>query len=280
MTLNPKLLKTGPKVPLFMTVPHSGEEIPPEAPWLKGLSRDVLLLDVDRFVTQLYEPTVIELEIPWVSTRTHRYAVDLNRYPDDVDQDSVEGAPEPSGTFSTGFHWVKTTRGHVLMQKSISPAQHELFVKKYHDPFHVEIADVVGVLRKRFIGMPIYHLDCHSMPSKGTDAHRDVGRVRAEVVISDVYGKSASPEFKDRVMNAFRGEGFEVAYNWPYSGGRITQRYGQPMNGHHSIQVELNRKLYLDETSREKLPGFPLFQMRLKAVMGLVVEGIAALHAP
>ena len=274
-------MKIIPTVPLFVTVPHSGEEAPPEAVWLASVGSDVMLLDIDRFVNQLYEPTILDLQIPWVVAGVHRYAVDLNRFPGDVDLDSVEGASEASGKHTTGFHWVKSTKGHILMSRPITEALHDELVRKYHDTFHAEISQVMTALKSRFVGLPLYHLDCHSMPSQGTDAHKDAGRERAEVVISDVHGVSASPLFKDLVLGAFRAEKFEVAYNWPYTGGRITQRYGQPAKAHHTVQIELNRKIYMDEGStREKQPAFPLVQMRLKAAMTRIVEGIEGMHAP
>jgi N-formylglutamate amidohydrolase len=112
------------------------------------------------------------------------------------------------------------------------------------------------------------------MPSKGTGAHADAGSARPDVVLSDFEGKSASHEFMGFVETAFRSQGFRVSLNWPYKGGRITQRYGRPELGHETIQIELNRALYMDEVSREKLPGFGLVQARLSVVMALILGGI------
>jgi N-formylglutamate amidohydrolase len=38
-----------------------------------------------------------------------------------------------------------------------------------------------------------------------------------------------------------------VEVNNPYAGGFITRNYGNPSKGVHTIQIEINRKIYMDE---------------------------------
>jgi N-formylglutamate amidohydrolase len=38
-----------------------------------------------------------------------------------------------------------------------------------------------------------------------------------------------------------------VETNNPYAGGFITRNYGNPSQGVHTIQIEINRKIYMDE---------------------------------
>jgi N-formylglutamate amidohydrolase len=260
--------KNHPMLSVILTIPHSGELVPEAATWLKGVPPAVLLTDVDRFVHRLYQPAAEELHLPALMTLVHRYVADLNRYPGDVDVDSVEGAREPSGKFPLGFHWVRTTQGHPLIRQPISPALHQKLVVDYHDAFHAEFARRIAELHSRFgPTQTIYHLDCHSMPSQGTASHQDAGKKRPDVVISDFNGKSASPTFKDQVIAGFAKQGFDVGYNWPYQGGRITQRYGQPEHRHETIQIELNRRLYMDESSRAPLAEFEAVAGRIKQAL-------------
>src|SRR5687767_164164 len=105
---------------LMITVPHAGESIPEEADWLKGVSPAVMLTDVDRFVDELYRPAAEGLKLPMEVMSIHRYALDLNRLPSDIDPESVEGAPPAKATsFISGFHWVRTTQGEPLMLRPI-----------------------------------------------------------------------------------------------------------------------------------------------------------------
>jgi N-formylglutamate amidohydrolase len=49
--------------------------------------------------------------------------------------------------------------------------------------------------------------------------------------------------------------GYSVVRNTPYSGGFITRNYGRPERGVHALQIEINRALYMDETSFERTEG-------------------------
>lgn len=236
--------------PLIVTIPHSGEAIPEEAGWLKGLPETTLMCDVDRYVNRLYEGTLNQLKIPHVICPWHRYVVDLNRLESDVDQDSVTGSPNPSGSFTMGLHWVKTTTGLDLMKKPMTLAMHNQIVARYFNPFHEDVKAAYGTLRAKGV-QEIFHLDLHSMPSWGTAAHRDPGQRRAEIVISDFNGVSSRKEFKNLVVEAYERAGFQIAYNWPYVGGRLTQTYGRPQDNQHAIQVELRRDLYMNEETKQ-----------------------------
>lgn len=238
---------------LFLTIPHSGEELPPEADWLRALPAATLYSDVDRFVDRLYLPACARFSIPAVIAKVHRYAVDLNRYPDDIDAASVQGAPLPAGTHPKGFHWVQSTRGQLLQPRPMSEELHQAWVHRYHDAFHAEVARVIEECCPG--AGEVFHLDCHSMPSQGTAAHADAGQVRPDVVVSDFEGRSSRTDFVEWIEQAFSERGFRVARNWPYKGGRITQRYGKPEGGHHTVQIELNRALYMDESTLEPRSG-------------------------
>ncbi len=250
-------MKIHPDAPLFLSIPHSGEMIPPEVTWLAGLSEPTLMRDVDRYVDKLYEKAIKESELPALITPWHRYVVDLNRWPDQYDGAAVEEAEQPAGKEPKGLHWSVTTFDEPLIEKPMSQRLHQDLVEKYYQPFHDQLKE----LQKKIIEKwgVVYHLDLHSMPSKGTELHPDPGETRAEIVVSDFHGKSARGEFKDLVMTSLQKAGFQVAYNWPYVGGGITQMYGCPEENKHTIQIEMNRHLYMDEDSKkldkDKLEG-------------------------
>lgn len=254
----------------FVTIPHSGEEIPPEASWLKDLPEKIVMCDVDRYVDQLYREEIERLKIPVVYARWHRYAVDLNRLPEDVDASTVEGNATPAGKFSRGFHWQHTTTKDVLMPHPMNLKLHEELVTKYFQPFHDDLISTRVGLQARG-AKATCHLDLHSMPSLGTSEHRDPGEQRPDLVISDNQGKSASTKFKELVTQAFAEQGFKIAYNWPYYGGRITEMYGDPKVDHHAVQVELNRKLYMDEQTKHARRGlWPALQTRLGKALEVI----------
>jgi N-formylglutamate deformylase len=254
---------------LLVTIPHAGESIPSLCSWLSLLPEEVLFRDVDRFVDQLYDPVLQRLHIPCVKSSWHRYSVDLNRDPQDVDQDSVQGAFLPSGIHPRGFHWVKTTLGEKLLPRPLSLSQHQDLVAMIYDPFHSAVEEMTKSWNTK------WHLDLHSMPSVGTSEHRDPGEKRADIVVSDQKGISSDKKFVDLVMHSYKQSGFQVAYNWPYLGGNITQRYGKPEQDHHTVQVELNRSLYMDEKTKQKNADFLKIQTMLEEAVTLIHQEVS-----
>lgn len=261
------------KFPLLVSLPHSGEKIPDFCTWLQGHSETVLFYDVDRYVDQLYEFTIDSLALEAVIAPYHRYALDLNRFREDVDQDSVQGSLNPSGKFTRGLHWVKTIAGDQLLPQPMSREMHLKLVDLIYVPFHNEMQQKVEVIRARG-AQHVYHLDLHSMPSLGTAEHRDPGEKRADIVVSDQFGKSSRPEFTELVIKSYKAAGFTVAHNWPYYGGRITEFYGRPLMGHSTVQVELNRGLYMNETTKAKGSGFSQTAQKLDQAMKAIAHGL------
>ncbi len=254
----------------FVTIPHSGEFVPEQATWLKGLPEPVLMRDVDRYVDQLYVPHLQQLQVPHIVAECHRYVIDLNRLEKEFDQDSVLGAIEPLGKHPKGLHWSMTTFGEKLITEPMSLELHENFVKLYYRPFH----DKVRALAQTFPSGPIFHIDAHSMPSQGTKMHNDPGETRADIVVSDFHGKSARKDFVDLIISSYEQAGFKVAYNWPYFGGGITQMYGKPEQDHHTVQVELNRALYMNEDTKKKSPLFAETQNKISQALKSIVANL------
>ncbi len=241
----------GTNNPAFLvTIPHSGEKIPDQAPWLKSLPEEILMCDVDRYVDRLYEPSLKKLNIPFVKTEWHRYAVDLNRVPEDVDVTTVQGSQNAAGVHNRGFHWQVTTYNHTLMKEPIDLATHTKLRQLIYEPFHQSIKKIYDDFKAQGY-KKTFHLDAHSMPSVGTKMHRDPGQRRADVVVSDGSGRCASENYVDLVLTSYLRAGLKAAYNWPYLGGRVTEQYGNPALGREVLQVELNRDLYMDETSKK-----------------------------
>ena len=185
--------------------------MPEAVTWLSEHPEPVLMADVDRYVDQFYEEKCKALSIPFIKTKWHRYVVDLNRFPEDIDEDSVLGSANKSGTHSDGFHWVKTKNGLRLMSSPMTLQLHKELAQMCFKPFHQEVVNQYAELLKD--NQKVYQLDGHSMPSMGTKAHRDPGETRAQVVISDQDGASCSSGYAELVVESYKSVGFEVKMN-------------------------------------------------------------------
>ena len=264
------------KSAVFVTIPHAGETLVSQAAWLRGLSEPVLMCDVDRYVDVLYAPALSSCGIDFVRQDIHRYVVDCNRWPEDIDACAVEGVDTPGGTHPWGLHWSKTTLDHTLIKKPLSQALHQELLRLCYEPFFEKVDTLCEKLLSGTGVQSLYHFDFHSMPSRGRHFHRDPGRVRPDVVICTEDGKTASPEWTDFVLAAYKGEGFSVQLNDPYKGGTIILKYGNPKKNRQSVMVELNRRLYMDETTKQLLPKkAEVLQGHLKSIINKINKEIS-----
>ncbi|MCU0692839.1 MAG: N-formylglutamate amidohydrolase, partial [Polyangiaceae bacterium] len=97
-------------------------------------------------------------------------------------------------------------------------------------------------------------LCAHSMPSVGRIPGRPLPVPRADVVIGSQGRTTAAPQLLLEVARVASAFGWTTAHDDPYAGGATTIRLGQPEHGQHAIQLELARRLYLDETTLRRLP--------------------------
>ena len=74
-------------------------------------------------------------------------------------------------------------------------------------------------------------------------------------------------------MACLEAKGYRVAKNNPYSGGFVTRHYGRPSQNVHCLQIEINRRLYMDEGQIERNGGLE----RLKSDIRDLVEALSDL---
>jgi N-formylglutamate amidohydrolase len=120
-------------------------------------------------------------------------------------------------------------------------------------------------------------IDCHSMPSNPI---ADQGGGRPDFVLGDRFGASCNSELTRLATSQLKALGYVVALNKPYAGGYITEHYGRPHKAQHVLQIEINRALYMDETSFEKSAGFERLHGDLEAMVRALVAGVPGLAIP
>lgn len=95
---------------------------------------------------------------------------------------------------------------------------------------------------------------------------------RADVVLGDRDGTSCGAGFTLFVGEQLRDLGYSVRVNDPYRGAELVRAYGNPPRNRHSLQIEINRGLYMNEATLEKTDGFD----RLKDDLGNLLGRIAS----
>lgn len=170
----------------LLSIPHSGENIPPEfAPFLSG---DVSAYreDVDFKVNELVDIGALQKAgIAVLVAHVHRVCVDLNR----AEANCV-------------LFWKENTQGKKLVVKDPTPSEVERFIETYHRPYYEILKASLQDLEKRKKGL-VSMIDLHSMPSRPTEYHMKQNpnqkMHRPNFCISDRRGKTCTPKFiKDR----------------------------------------------------------------------------------
>jgi N-formylglutamate deformylase len=254
--------------PVIVEVPHAGL-------WLDGPSLATLAAparsigrDADLWVDELYADAPSRGATMIVS-HLSRYVVDLNRSERDVDAESVEGAPL-NARATRGIIWRLSSEGARVLDAPLPRRELDRRLDAYYRPYHQAIASHIERKRARF-GYAIV-IAAHSMPSTGRVVHGDSNARRADVVPGSRGRTSAARSFIDAVDVHARSVGFSVAHDDPYQGGFTTQNYGRPAADAHVVQVELARRLYMDELTLEKNDGFA----RVRAFCADLVARIGA----
>ena len=241
------------ETPLTVEVPHAGLLV--DGPALSRLAAPARAIgrDADLYVDELYAEAPAHGATLLVSN-VSRYVCDLNRSELDVDAESVEGAP-PHARATRGIIWRLTSDGGRVLDAPLPRAELERRLDTYYRPYHRALAELLERKRARF-GFAVL-LAAHSMPSVGRAGHGDPHAKRADVVPGTRGRTSAAAAFIDRVDAHARAAGMTVAHDDPYQGGYTTQHYGRPDLGIHVVQIELARRLYMEEATLTKNKDFP-----------------------
>ena len=139
--------------------------------------------------------------------------------------------------------------------------------RPYHDALSELIESVLSVNPK------VWHVNWHSMKSAGNAMTPDgPNAVRTDFVVSDNHGTTSDSELVDLIVLTLKGRGYSVSVNKPYAGGTIVRKFGKPAAGVHSVQVEINRRLYLDEASVELNDGFSVLRGDIEHLTHVLVN--------
>jgi N-formylglutamate amidohydrolase len=261
--------------PLLFNSPHSGRIYPQAFLLASRLDLATLRRSEDSFVGELIEG-VVGHGHPVMRAHFPRCYVDVNREPYELDPRMFDGRlPSFANTRSMrvagGLGTVARVVGDAqeIYDQRISVAEAMRRIDGLYKPYHRALRRMFTRLHHDF-GTAIL-VDCHSMPSS-TGGGRDE-RPRADFVLGDRYGTSCVPPVAETIEQCMREFGYVISRNKPYAGGFITEHYGNPANGLHAIQLEINRALYMDERRYERSPSFA----RLAGEFEILADRLAAI---
>lgn len=267
-------------LPFVFNTGHSGAVYPASflaASRLDGLS---LRRSEDAHVDRLFAP-VVGLGAPLLRANFPRAFLDVNREPYELDPRMFEGRLPPyantrSMRVAGGLGTVPrvVADGQEIYSGRIAAIEAVARIETLYKPYHRALRTLIQRTAKSH-GC-CFLVDCHSMPS--TSLGRD--EAKADVVLGDRYGTSCAPELIDAFEGQFQAHGFRVVRNKPYAGGFITEHYGEPSLDRHALQIEVNRALYMNESSLALTADFARLTESLTAIVSAVAAALGELPAP
>jgi N-formylglutamate deformylase len=259
--------------PLVLDSPHSGVDYPED--FRPAVELATLRRAEDTHVEKLYD-FAPALGVAWIEALFPRSYLDANRNTTEfdvglIDDEWTEPLSEDPAVLSKirlgkGLIWRCTDEGQDIYDRKLTAGEVRQRIAKCWQPYHAAVAAAIDAAHARH-GYSM-HLNCHSMPAvAASHATEFPGLAHADFVIGDRDGSTASPALSALVCELLRGFGYDVAYNHPYKGVELVRRYGDPAANRHSIQVEINRKLYMDEQTLEPNAGFATLRGHLRSLV-------------
>lgn len=247
----------GRRIPFVLSSPHSGTYYPAELHSLSRLDEHMLRLSEDSYVDEIFGRAA-GLGAPLLKAVYSRAYVDANREPFELDP-AMFADPLPdhvnsrSERVAIGFGTVarEVARGIAIYRGKLKYDEVLRRIEQVYFPYHRALETLLEETRARF-GFAVL-IDCHSMPSSGFVASDRKGV--PDIVLGDRFGQSCSGALVDRAEGVLRSMGYRVVRNHPYAGGFITEQYGRPANGVHALQIEINRRRYMDEATLARRPS-------------------------
>ncbi len=239
--------------PLVLDSPHSGTEYPPDFGHSCRLTE--LRSAEDTHVEKLYD-FVPSTGAAWVEAHFPRSYLDANRNTTEIDVTLLD-APWPHEVetdpvimskvrLGKGLIWRHTDEGVPIYDRPLPVAEVQNRIDTCWRPYHAAVEQAINAAHARH-GYSI-HINCHSMPAVSAAHSTDYpGLEHADFVIGTRNDTSASAGVGKLVTEHLRGLGYSVEYNHPYKGVELVRRYSDPAKHRHSVQIEINRRLYMDE---------------------------------
>lgn len=263
-----------PEIPLVFDSPHSGRLFP--ADFGAAVTEHELREGEDCWIDELYG-SAPSLGAPLLAAQFPRTYLDANRHAGDVDLELIDGAwphehkPSGKGKIGKSLIWRTLDDARPIYARKLPAAEVKQRIDRFHAPYHQALVRLLDAAHARHGA--VWHINCHSMKGvAGKQSDDGAGAVRADFVLGDRDGTTCEPGFTELVRETVAGMGYKVKVNDPYKGVELVRAYSDPKAGRHSLQIEINRRLYMDEGTYEKTSGFA----KLQADLGKLIQSLSA----
>ena len=267
-------------LPLIFDSPHSGMAIPPDFNPACDISD--IAATADHYVDELFKSAPHQ-GAALLSAQFPRTYLDLNRKIDDIDPEIYTGlwptgqdgfiTPNPSNRSYAGIGLIRRLikPNMPVYHAPLTPTDIQTRIDTYYTPYYDALRTLIDNAHTQYGAT--WHINCHSMPAssvKNAGSTRFNPAPRVDFVLGNRDGTTCDNKFTKMIKNALLDMGYNVAINSPYKGVELVERFSNPAHNRHSIQIEINKALYMNEQTGEKTKGFD----KLQNNMSLLIEEI------
>ena len=253
--------------------PHSGKEYPRSFLEKTILDNVTIRSSEDAFVDELFD-SAPKYGAPLISAILPRAYIDLNRSQNDLDPAIIDGVEHdqhnPRIAVGLGVIPRVVASGRAIYSQKISRVEAFNRIKKYWYPYHEALQNLLAESYNKF-GQVVL-IDCHSMPHEAMKGINNKAKLRPDVVLGDRFGRSAGAQIVDLVEVAFSEVGFTVMRNSPFAGAYSSQNYGHPVQHRHTVQVEIDRSIYMNEGHITKNADFETVRKAIETVIAKIAQ--------
>ena len=250
----------------ILHIPHSATVIPPDVRPRLLVSDDVLrgelLAMTDWYTDELFALPAADA-VP-VRFPISRLVLDAERFLDD--------SQEVMASRGMGVIYTRTHDGQVL-RGAPNAAERQALIERYYVPHHAALTQAVRSALDEHRQCLV--VDCHSFPALPQPCGLDQSPDRPDICIgTDPFHTPAW--LTSLAVELFAEHRLTVEVDRPYSGALVPADYYERNASVAAIMVELNRRLYMDESTGEKSAGFAEVAEVTRAVVGELVRACLA----
>lgn len=238
---------------LVLHIPHASTLIPGEYRSLFTLTGRALTEELLR-MTDRYTDELFDLPVPRVIAPVSRLVCDMERFRNDEE--------ESMSRIGMGVCYTRTS---LLTPLKVFPASHrEEILRRFYDPHHLRLE--AAVREALALNGRCLLADCHSFSSRPLPYEPVQDPDRPDICIGT--DRFHTPDrLTEFLLRSWRSLGLSVRLNDPYAGTLVPMRYLYRDRRVMSVMLEINRGLYMDEATGEKLPGFSRLREQIRGVL-------------
>ncbi len=272
----------GVTTPIIIDSPHSGTTLPLDFNF--ACTKEEILSITDHYVDELFASATQHGAVLITALFSRSY-IDVNRSRDDIDE-LLLGSPWPLAKGKIN----PTERSHVgigliprlikpgttIYNRQLSPDEIIQRVQNFYTPYHETLKEEINLAY--YNHGKSYHINCHSMPncSAYPKHQKSLNNKPSDIVLGNRNGESCCPIFTRLLRDFWKDKGYRVSINDPFKGVELIKAYAQPTIEKNSIQLEINRSLYMDEKNKKKNNYFKTLQTQCMEMVELCSEYAAS----